>query len=168
ETHAVFTDALRLQTPIDRRCIRSQVRRSRADAGNDECASRSIDGAYVEVLVGLNVTAGGANVHIQRDWGFNKRGVVSKQLAFALASEIPGQAKARGQVVPEVIKLDVRLAVIVVGLLEIPAGADAELPVARELVVILNIERFRIRVGLADQFEIADARGVADEERITE
>src|SRR6185369_13194200 len=154
ETHAVFTDALRLQTPIDRRCIRSQVRRSRADAGNDECASRSIDGAYVEVLVGLNVTASGANVHIQRDWSFNKGGIVSKQLTFALVREIPGQAQPWSQVVPEVIELDIRGAVIVVGLLVIPAGADTELEVARELVVILNIKRFRICVGLTNQTEI--------------
>src|SRR5206468_2919475 len=80
---------------------------------------------------------------------------------------IPAYAQARRQIVPPVIELDIAGSVIVVRLFIIPARANVELPVWQKLPVVLYIKRLSVRVRLADEFEVTDAGGVPDDERIT-
>src|SRR5881394_191787 len=65
-THGVFTDAGWLETWIKRCRIRAQVHRS--EARGDGSGRRCRVTINVEVLVGLAVAAGRANVHVKRDW----------------------------------------------------------------------------------------------------
>ena len=98
-----------------------------------------------------------ADIHIQRNWSFDERGIVCEQLALAFAGEIPGQAEARCCIVPEVIELNVGATISVISLLEVPANTKVELKVTRELIVVLDVESFCIRKSLCVELEIPHA-----------
>src|SRR5437588_1512483 len=88
QSSSVFTDAGRLQAWIQRCSLCAEIHR--CEARRDGGIGRSRVSVNVEVLVGLAVSTSSANVHIQRNRCLNEGGVISKQLAFAFAGEIPG------------------------------------------------------------------------------
>jgi hypothetical protein len=136
-------DVLRLEAGRGGRRVAAEAAEARSRALKQDRAGAGVEAADVGVAVDLNLVAAGADVDVEGDRRLDEAREVGEDLAAALSGEVPDEAEAGLRVVPEVVELQVVRA-RAVGLLVVPAQAEVELDVARDLEVVLDVEALRV------------------------
>src|SRR5439155_606637 len=155
---------------IDWGLIRTQVYRAGgrivSNSRKDRRTGGSIQPVHIEILVYLNVTATGTNIHVQRNRCLEITRKVAQELSSAFPCKVPDNSDPRLSVLEKSIQLDVRRAAVTEALLVVPPHPNIHLNIADQFPLVLHIMTERSGGRRTVKLIIADACAEPDQKGI--